>query len=873
MSTNSRCISETRKLLPIWKHKETLVETIKANQHCIIVSSTGSGKTTQLPQFLFEKNLLSGGIVAITQPRRVAAISVALRVAEEMGRGAIGVGPVGYCVRFEDMSDHRTTRLRYMTDGMLLREAVLDPDLSRYQYVILDEAHERSLNTDMLFGVVLTAAQRRAKALATWRTNPQSSQHMVLQGDSKQKKPLPLLKIIVMSATIDPAPFVNFLGAEHTCVVYIEGRPHPLKVLNICEPSTDYITDAALACIQIHKSKTCPPDRGILIFLTGEDEITRCCALIRELARLPRTNGQCANQDELDIMVFPLFASLPQGRQLQALAFTKQNCRKIIVSTNLAETSITIPGIRYVLDCGFAKVRYWDAKTGLETYRVQHISKSQAWQRAGRAGREAAGVCLRLYTEPEYKNMSLHPQPELLRAPLAGVMLTLVSMNHKVPQRFPWLSRPSEASMDAGVHVLKRLGAIELAKDEVPEVATSIPGGSANHLSMSERVVHPVQLTPLGSLMSAFPLDPRFSRTLLSAAQLGCLIEVLSVISMLYVSPVFYVPMERREQFEEIQQQFRHTDGDLASLLQVYRAYVRQSRARGSRETQIQCGTQVDKSNQSPTQSRQQWCRANCLNRARLDTAVNVRSQLKQIAQGAGLGRQFRSCGADLSCITRAFVDAGFQDQVVILVDSSLSGTLTVPSTPSRLINPRQPIYMRVASAGVLPTSDTQCYFGIHPESQLYLSAFSAPPPKLLFIESLLQGGERPEITDGNSRLVYMRQVAVVPAGPLDSNNSLDVTTWLNRTLGINSSDCNIVASGSKHKIRDVNRLSVLHTTSHDHKSHCHGFIESHPKRVCRGDGISAVVVRDNKLTALTRRQRRRLSKQRKKTLVAPDAS
>ncbi|KAF8563935.1 hypothetical protein P879_11610 [Paragonimus westermani] len=323
----------------------------------------------------------------------------------------------------------------------------------------------------------------------------------------------------------------------------------------------------------------------------------------------------------------------------------------------------------------------------------------------------------------------------------------------------------------------------------------------------------------------------------------------------------------------QIQQQFRHTDGDLASLLQVYRAYVRQSRARGNRETQMKCGTQVDKSNQSPTQSRQQWCRANCLNRARLDTAVNVRSQLKQIAQGAGLGRQFRSCGADLSCITRAFIDAGFQDQVVILVDSSLSGTLTVPSTSSRLINPRQPIYVRAASAGVMTTSDTQCYFGIHPESQLYLSAFSAPPPKLLFIESLLQGGDKSEITDGNSRLVYMRQVAVVPAGPLGSNNSLDVTTWLNRTLGINSSDCNIVTSGTKHKIRDVNRLSVLHTTSYDHKSHSHGFIESHPKRVCRGDGIAAVVVHDSKLTALTRRQRKRLSKQRKKALIAPDAS
>ncbi|KAF6774029.1 hypothetical protein AHF37_07306 [Paragonimus kellicotti] len=440
----------------------------------------------------------------------------------------------------------------------------------------------------------------------------------------------------------------------------------------------------------------------------------------------------------------------------------------------------------------------------------------------------------------------------------------------QVPQRFPWLSRPSEASMDAGVHVLERLGAIELAKDQVPEIATSTPGGSVNHFGVPERIVRPVQLTPLGSLMSAFPLDPRFSRTLLSAAQLGCLIEVLSVISMLYVSPVFYVPMERREQFKEIQQQFRHIEGDLASLLQVYRAYVRASRARGGRDTQLKFRTQVNESNQSPAQSRQQWCRANCLNRARLDTAVNVRSQLKQIAQGAGLGRQFRSCGTDLSYITRAFLDAGFQDQVrscafytftfsaqvVILADSSLSGTLTVPGTPNHLLNPRQPIYTRAESGGVRTTSHTQCYFGIHPESQLYLSAFSAPPPKLLFIESLLQGDDKLEDTNGNSRLVYMRQVAVVPAGPLGSNHSLDVTTWLNRALGVNpSSDCNIAASGTKHKISDVNPLSVLRTTNSDHKSPCHGCIESHPKRSCHGDGIAAVVVQDSKSTALTRRQ------------------
>ncbi|OON17782.1 helicase protein, partial [Opisthorchis viverrini] len=655
---NRESLAEYRKRLPIWKHRETLIETIQSAQHCIIVSSTGSGKTTQIPQFLLERNLLSNGVVAITQPRRVAAIGVACRVAEELGRGAVGTGPVGYCVRFEDVSDPRTTRIRYMTDGMLLREAILDPDLSRYHYVILDEAHERSLNTDVLFGVVLTAAHRRARAQALSRNSLGSGTSGLSSSDNQkadsplvQRKPLlPLLKIIIMSATIDPTPFVNFLGAEHTRVVYIEGRPHAIKVLNTSDSITDYVADAAIACIQIHKSKTCPLNRGILIFLTGEEEIMRCCALIHQLARRLGQNGKTGSSTNgsdktPELLVFPLFAALPQGKQMQALTFSKSDCRKVIVSTNLAETSITIPGIRYVIDSGYAKIKFWDCTTGLETFRVQRISKSQAWQRAGRAGREAPGVCLRLYTDAEYKEMSLHIQPELLRAPLAGVLLNLISMNHKVPQKFPWISRPKEASLTAGVHLLERLGAVSPFDESSPSDTKSVnPSGSSVPLTRQ------LQLTPLGSIMSAFPLDPRFSRTVLSAAYLGCLIEVLSVISMLYVSPVFYVPVEKREQFGETQERFRHPDGDLASLLQVYRGYVKSSKRRD----------QADASNAQP--SRLTWCRSNFLNRARLETAVRVRSQLKEVAKGAGLTGFLRSCGSELFTITRAFLQAGFKD-------------------------------------------------------------------------------------------------------------------------------------------------------------------------------------------------------------------
>ncbi|TGZ75439.1 hypothetical protein CRM22_000388 [Opisthorchis felineus] len=842
-------LAEYRKRLPIWKHRETLIETIQSAQHCIIVSSTGSGKTTQIPQFLLEKNLLSNGVVAITQPRRVAAIGVACRVAEELGRGAVGTGPVGYCVRFEDASDPRTTRIRYMTDGMLLREAILDPDLSRYHYVILDEAHERSLNTDVLFGVVLTSAHRRARAQALSRNSLASATSGLLSSDNRkadsplvQRKPLlPLLKIIIMSATIDPTPFVNFLGAEHTRVVYIEGRPHAIKVLNVSDSITDYVADAAIACIQIHKSKTCPLNRGILIFLTGEEEIMRCCALIHQLARRlgqngktgPSTNGSDRTPE---LLVFPLFAALPQGKQMQALTFSKSDCRKVIVSTNLAETSITIPGIRYVIDSGYAKIKFWDCTTGLETFRVQRISKSQAWQRAGRAGREAPGVCLRLYTDTEYKEMSLHIQPELLRAPLAGVLLNLISMNHKVPQKFPWISRPKEASLTAGVQLLERLGAVSPVDESSPSITNSVD--SSGH---SFPLTRQLQLTPLGSIMSAFPLDPRFSRTVLSAAYLGCLIEVLSVISMLYVSPVFYVPVEKREQFGETQERFRHPDGDLASLLQVYRGYVKSSKRRDP----------ADASNTQP--SRLTWCRSNFLNRARLETAVRVRSQLKQVAKGAGLTCFLRSCGSELFTITRAFLQAGFKDQVALLADPGThiphgNGVSSVLGT-----NSRQSVYLLSNPSTSQPTTPT-CYFLIHPESQLYLPALSSPPPMVMFIETVTQTNSVVSLSNAKQPVpvtVYMRHVAAVPPGTLCSADDVNFNSWVS-----------LIPSG---RTPSSNKLKRRGDDSNKTKGKPDIVEPNNAKRPC----LQELRKPNIPLGRLTKRQRKRLVKRKHKLLTA----
>ncbi|KAL7065516.1 hypothetical protein AAHC03_05738 [Spirometra sp. Aus1] len=714
----AKTLQQARKKLPIWPYRKQLVDAIKGCDNCVIISSTGTGKSTQLPQFLLDGGFSSSGAIAISQPRRIAAITVAQRVAEELGLGPVGLGPVGYCVRFEDCSDPQRTRLRYMTDGMLLREAILDPLLKRYSVIIVDEAHERSLNTEVLLGVVLNASRRRRISV-----NNKSGVF-----SSSSLKPL---KIVILSATIDPNAFVQFLGPKNTRVIYMEGRQFPIKILNTLQPSSDYVADAATTCIQMHKMPTCPPDRGILIFLTGEEEITRCVALIRRLysallserTKRPK-NGANGKQEIAGLAVFPLFAALPQAEQLKALSYQKPGSRKVIVSTNIAETSVTIPGIRYVIDCGYSKCPNWDPVTGLESLKIRRISKSQAWQRAGRAGREASGVCLRLYTDDEYTKMPLHPSSQLLSAPFAGVLLNLFSMGVENPNRFPWLEPPRKASVQSGLELLKRLGAVS---DNPPESTTDLAGSSSNGINGNiaendEQIARPLKLTPLGRLLTAFPLEPRLARALVSAATLGCLVEAITAVSMLYVSPVFYVPQDSREDYSEVAMRFRHPSGDIGSLVLVYRAYLKVTKL-GKKpqqpESQLSNGTKPDR-NQGL--SKKTWCKENFLNASRLATALKVRAQLKSIVHGSGLGH-LRSCGEDLDSLTRAFFEVAFSDQVAVLAGGPSQERSTLP-------------YYDPLNA---PKGRRRQVLTIHPDSQLYPLAVTArsPPPVLLFIEAI----------------------------------------------------------------------------------------------------------------------------------------
>lgn len=394
-----------RRSLPIFQARGQLLAQLRNLDSAVLIGETGSGKTTQIPQYLYEAGISRQGVIAVTQPRRVAAISLATRVSDEK-RTELGK-LVGYTVRFDDVTSE-DTRIKFLTDGMLLREAISDSLLRKYSCVILDEAHERTIHTDVLFGVV-KAAQRRRKELGK----------------------LPL-KVVVMSATMDVDLFSQYFNGAP--VLYLEGRQHPIQIFYTKQPQHDYLHAALVSVFQIHQEA--PSSQDILVFLTGQEEIEAMSKTCRDIAKhLP---DGCPS-----MLVLPLYASLPYAQQLRVFQGAPKGYRKVIISTNIAETSITISGIKYVVDTGMVKAKKYNPDSGLEVLAVQRVSKTQAWQRTGRAGREDSGICYRLYTEDEFEKFEKMTVPEIQRCNLASVMLQLLAM--KVPNvlTFDFMSKPS----------------------------------------------------------------------------------------------------------------------------------------------------------------------------------------------------------------------------------------------------------------------------------------------------------------------------------------------------------------------------------------------------------------------------------------------
>ncbi|XP_061658731.1 ATP-dependent RNA helicase DHX33 [Syngnathoides biaculeatus] len=596
-----------RKQLPIYQARVQLLSQLRQLQNAILIGETGSGKTTQIPQYLYEAGIGRQGLVAITQPRRVAAISLAGRVAEEK-RTQLGK-LVGYTVRFEDVTSSET-KLKFMTDGMLLREAIGDPLLLRYTVVILDEAHERTVHTDVLFGVVKTA-QRRRKELGKIS-----------------------LKIIVMSATMDVDLFSEYFN--NSPVLYLEGRQHPIQIFYTKQAQSDYLQAALVTVFQIHQEA--PPSHDILVFMTGQEEIEALARTCRDIARhLPDNCGP--------MVVVPLYASLPPTQQLRVFQAAPKGSRKVILSTNIAETSVTISGIVYVIDTGMVKAKRFNPDSGLEVLAVQRISKAQAWQRAGRAGREDSGICYRLYTEQEFDNLIPMTVPEIQRCNLASVMLQLMALGVQDVMNFDFISKPSPEAISSAVEHLELLGAVE---------------------RNSGKVV----LTALGKKMSSFPLEPRYAKTILLSPDYSCSEEILSIVSILSVDTVLYNPPARREEILAVRKKFMSSEGDHMTLLSIYRAF---KKVNGNKD----------------------WCRENFVNSRNMGLVKDVQGQLREICLKLNL--KLESCGADTGKVRQCLAHGMFINAAELQPDGSylaLDTHQSVAIHPSSVLFQAKPAYV-----------------------------------------------------------------------------------------------------------------------------------------------------------------------------------
>lgn len=482
-------IYKKRITLPVFEYKTDFFRLLNDHQTIVLVGETGSGKTTQIPQWCVEYAVTKKGkkAVACTQPRRVAAMSVAQRVAEEMD---VQLGEeVGYSIRFEDFSCQKTL-LKYMTDGMLLREAMSDPMLENYQVILLDEAHERTLATDILMGVL--------KEITRQRTD---------------------LKLVVMSATLDAGKFQQYF--DNAPLMNVPGRTHPVEIFYTPEPERDYLEAAIRTVVQIHMCEEIEGD--VLLFLTGQEEIEEACKRIkREIDNLGPEIGE--------LKCIPLYSTLPpnlQQRIFEAAPANKSNGaigRKVVVSTNIAETSLTIDGVVFVIDTGFAKQKVYNPRIRVESLLVSPISKASAQQRAGRAGRTKPGKCFRLYTESAFKTeMQENTYPEILRSNLGKCCNDLTKFKYK------YIFFPATVVLQ-----LKKLGIDDLVHfDFMDPPAPETLMRALELLNYLAALDDDGNLTELGAIMSEFPLDPQLAKMLIASCEHNCSNEILSITAML----------------------------------------------------------------------------------------------------------------------------------------------------------------------------------------------------------------------------------------------------------------------------------------------------------------------------------------------------
>ena len=552
-----------------------------------MVGETGSGKTTQLAQYLLEDGFPA--LIGCTQPRRVAAMSVAKRVADEVGC-EVGTD-VGYAIRFEDVTTPGRTKIKYMTDGVLLRETLRDRDLDAYSAIIIDEAHERSLQTDVLLGLLRQIVVRRRD-----------------------------LRLIVTSATMNAERFSEFFG--RVPIYTIPGRTFPVEVLFSKNPVEDYVEGAVKQALAIHLTRPLPGD--ILIFMTGQEDIEATCELLRERleeldesatanANATNTTTTTSTTSKKDTLwILPIYSQLPADLQGKIFQPAPKGVRKCIVATNIAETSLTVDGVVYVIDSGYGKVKVYNPRIGMDALQVAPVSQAAANQRAGRAGRTGPGTCYRLYTETAFKHeLFPSPIPEIQRTNLANVVLLLASLGVPDITAFDFIDPPPEDSTATSMFALWALGALD------------------------DKGV----LTRLGSKMVEFPLDPPLAKMLLAAGDCGpgVATDMATIVSMLSVPGVFYRPRERAEEADAVREKFAVPESDHLTLLNVYRLWC----ANGTSD---------------------KWCLRHFIHPKAMQRAREVRQQLLQIMRDnrmipSQMAESGASCEWDTlrRCISQAY--------------------------------------------------------------------------------------------------------------------------------------------------------------------------------------------------------------------------
>jgi ATP-dependent helicase HrpA len=588
--------------LPVSDKKADIAKAIAEHQVVIVAGETGSGKTTQLPKICLELGRGIQGLIGHTQPRRLAARTVAQRIAQEL-QSPLGQH-VGFKIRFSDnVSENSYVKL--MTDGILLAEIQQDRYLSQYDTIIIDEAHERSLNIDFILGYLKQLLPKR-----------------------------PDLKLIITSATIDPLRFSTHFN--HAPVIEVSGRTYPVEMRY--RPMSETDNDQSQAIIEAVEELDREASGDILVFLSGEREIRDTAEAL--------TKQQFRHTE-----VVPLYARLSVAEQNRV--FQSHAGRRIVLATNVAETSLTVPGIKYVIDPGFARISRYSVRSKVQRLPIEPISQASANQRAGRCGRVSNGICIRLYSEEDYLNRDAFTDPEILRTNLASVILQMIALGLGEIDKFPFVQAPDSRNINDGFRLLEELGAIT---------------------SNEQRL----QLTPIGRQLARLPVDPRYARMVVEAARLNCLSEVLVIAAGLSIQDPRERPQDKRQAADEKHSEYRSKESDFLGYVSLWQDFKQQQKELSA--------------NQLKT-----WCKKHFINHLRMREWQDIVSQLKKSVAELGFGISANS--ADYQAVHQALAAGllshiGFKDKEREYLGARNSRFLIFPGSG---LNKSQPKWTMVA--------------------------------------------------------------------------------------------------------------------------------------------------------------------------------